>query len=131
MNRGAGVAPWNIQQYALSEKNGLPYVNDQPVVFYHYHQFSRYPDGTFEFGTYPFTSEAIRLFYVPYIRAIQQSEKEVAEIDPNFHFFKQVSPPPSLLEGITSGKFSELKKALKPFKRKLTGTYNVYSASDF
>jgi hypothetical protein len=34
---GGGVAPWNVVNYTLSERDGRPYVDDVPVVFYHHH----------------------------------------------------------------------------------------------
>jgi hypothetical protein len=44
-NIGAGVAPWNFTQYDLSqdteESATLLNVNQQPLVFYHFHQFKK------------------------------------------------------------------------------------------
>jgi hypothetical protein len=35
-NPGAGVAPWNADQYELAERGGVPLADGRPIVFYHY-----------------------------------------------------------------------------------------------
>ena len=40
-NIGAGVAPWNDDQYLFTfSEDGLPLVNGTPVIFYHYHSLT-------------------------------------------------------------------------------------------
>ena len=34
---GGGLAPWNVANYTLSERDGRPWVDDVPLVFYHFH----------------------------------------------------------------------------------------------
>lgn len=47
---GGGLAPWNIQQYAVYEKDGRPWIKalkDQqtaPVIFFHFHSLKVYTD---------------------------------------------------------------------------------------
>jgi len=36
-NPGAGVAPWNLNNYVVSEHGGQVYVDDWPVYFFHFH----------------------------------------------------------------------------------------------
>lgn len=40
---GVGVAPWNVSAYRVENGHGIT-VNEQPVVFYHYHEFRREPE---------------------------------------------------------------------------------------
>ena len=36
---GANIAPWNIQKYDLAHKGKSIYVNNQPLIYYHFHSF--------------------------------------------------------------------------------------------
>lgn len=46
---GAGVAPWNFDQYAYSvDAQGQIRVNDDPLIFYHFHQFQLLENGRFD-----------------------------------------------------------------------------------
>lgn len=39
---GAGVAPWNVRQYDLAQRNGAVTVDGRPLVFYHFHSLRLY-----------------------------------------------------------------------------------------
>ena len=56
---GAGVAPWNVMQYRLEKSDTGITVDGIPIVFYHYHQYLRYEDGSHELGTYPLSDAII------------------------------------------------------------------------
>jgi len=34
---GAGLAPWNAEQFRFTSRNGHPYIADDPVIFHHFH----------------------------------------------------------------------------------------------
>jgi len=51
-NIGAGVAPWNFIQYDMGHSSSLPTVNQQPLVFYHFHQFKKMRFGLFSHCSY-------------------------------------------------------------------------------
>src|SRR5437588_187943 len=34
---GGGVAPWNVTNYTVHERGGRPWVDDVPVIFFHFH----------------------------------------------------------------------------------------------
>ena len=36
-HRGAGLAPWNVGNYTLTESAGRVWVDDQPLILYHFH----------------------------------------------------------------------------------------------
>ncbi len=46
-NIGACVAPWNVKNYKVTLRNGIPYVNDAPVVFYHFFRLNIYKPALF------------------------------------------------------------------------------------
>ena len=39
---GCGVAPWNVFQYELGSRDGVPLVDGVPIVFYHYFGFTAF-----------------------------------------------------------------------------------------
>lgn len=72
---GAGVAPWNVGQYKISEKADGVYINGQPLIFYHYHSLNRvnrwvYDPKLTHFKSKP-SDKIKRLLYMPYICMLQ------------------------------------------------------------
>lgn len=83
---GGGVAPWNINQYALTFKQHTVLVNDQPVIFYHYHAFRWYSHYQYEPSLgYHFDAPVIRHIYRPYLQTLRSSLKLVQSIQTGFH----------------------------------------------
>ena len=37
-HKGGGLAPWNASQYRLRDRGGRIFVDEQPLVFFHYHR---------------------------------------------------------------------------------------------
>lgn len=84
---GAGVAPWNIGRYVLSRHNGLVFVDAEPLIFYHFHQFCPITTFIFELAGYGyhFMRHHVAWVYRPYMAAIRQSIREVYRKNPCFH----------------------------------------------
>jgi len=82
---GGGVAPWNVQQYEFSSKNGqlkgLETATGRSfdVVFYHYHNFQYIQQSTYCLsGTnYLLNRQAIKYIYRPYTHALTLAENEI------------------------------------------------------
>ncbi|HBH61096.1 MAG TPA: glycosyl transferase, partial [Nitrospiraceae bacterium] len=36
-HKGAGVALWNIERYRIVEKQSHVYIDEDPLIFYHFH----------------------------------------------------------------------------------------------
>jgi hypothetical protein len=88
-HKGAGVALWNIMRYNIREKNGKIFVDDDPLIFYHFHQFSILKSNSYDFGDtghYSLTPEDIRLIYKPYTNAIKNSVGQLRRIEPGFNY---------------------------------------------
>jgi len=110
---GGGVAPWNVQQYEVSERSTKLYVNDFPLVFYHYHGFKQYLDNTVDLGGYQLSPAVRDLLYRPYVQALA-SEKEIVM---------------SVLPGFNRGRVTKpvsWKTPLRNLRRRLKGEFNEY-----
>jgi hypothetical protein len=83
---GGGVAPWNVQQYRISGTPHQPLVDDQSVIFYHFQNYKYYRDGIHDFvGMCRLSADAIRLFYLPYAKAILEAHSTIAVVAPEFN----------------------------------------------
>jgi len=86
---GAGVALWNAMRYTVSQKNGITYIDDQKLIFYHFHAFTLVEGGGYKIGNndnYPLTPLKIELLYDPYVAGIYQARDQVKSIDKSFNF---------------------------------------------
>jgi len=87
-NIGIGVAPWNIEQYAISVKNSdVPLVDNTQIVFYHYHDF-KFANPLLivpcsDTG-YRFPPNFVELCLLPYANQLLQSYLRVRQIIPEF-----------------------------------------------
>lgn len=86
---GAGIAPWNIQQYAFestSEKQrGRMLANDQEfdLIFYHYHGFSYLVKNSYKLthAFYQLNENQIEQIYRPYVSALSIAEQRINTAD--------------------------------------------------
>jgi hypothetical protein len=93
---GGGLAPWNVSNYTLSERDGRPWVDDVPVVFYHFHSLRlsrRFGSaGATTAGAksllwssrYPRSGVEERLVWEPYLDALAQALARVRAVEPGF-----------------------------------------------
>lgn len=102
---GGGLAPWNVNRYRLSGRDGRVLVDDLPLVFYHFHALRLYRDrrlfllgpasapptrfsaGDISFGWasgYETSSEEQRLVWDPYLEALGRALSLVRSVEPRF-----------------------------------------------
>jgi hypothetical protein len=121
-HRGGGLAPWNIQQYALRPSDGRIVGKELQTgktfnpVFYHYHHTRWYDDGIIDLGPYRLTPEVIDLFYKPYLRDLEASKSILRTLDESF------DP-----HGVRK-RDKSWKAPLRAAKQKLQGRYNLFPA---
>jgi hypothetical protein len=90
---GAGVAPWNVQQYEISNNNGRVMVNGTPLVFYHYHEYAWEKDGTPFLSSYSLPGSAVKYIYQPYTAILREIEEWVQSLDATFRYKRTVQTP--------------------------------------
>ena len=84
---GGGLAPWNISNYKISNTNNKIYVNEDSLIFYHFHSFKIINNKKFDIvGGYNLKKEHIFKIYMPYIKTIKQMIDIVHDIDPKFNY---------------------------------------------
>jgi hypothetical protein len=100
---GGGLAPWNIQQYPLSVKNGKIILLDPgkqqsyPLVFFHFHGLKFYTDKKVSCSgsLYELNKNEKGLIYLPYIRKLLLLEKKLYELGIGFNPTGAKDPAPS------------------------------------
>jgi len=76
--KGANLAPWNWLNYQISRKNGQLWVDEQPVIFYHYQGLkvlNRWLYDSWVTVYAPMPRRVLWLLYRPYIRALSETTK--------------------------------------------------------
>lgn len=83
---GAGLAPWNYPNYKIESRDGGIWVDDVPLIFYHFHQLQLLEDGGFDHFTTDYAQDTPppELLYQRYWQAIQASIASVRQLDPGF-----------------------------------------------
>jgi hypothetical protein len=101
---GGGLAPWNVSQYRIHERNGRVMVNDVPLVFYHFHSLKllRAPSRLIDAvriapgrvskelpriawsSAYPLEDEQLRLILEPYLASLARAVQIVRGVEPGF-----------------------------------------------
>lgn len=75
-NKGANVAPWNIENYILNATETIVYVDNQPLLFFHFQGFKQVIPWVYDFGLsfygVKMSQELIDYIYVPYIHELQK-----------------------------------------------------------
>ncbi|MGE5458387.1 MAG: glycosyl transferase [Methanococcaceae archaeon] len=83
-NHGGGLAPWNLQNYSITNENDsimLTHKNSkEQLVFYHFQYVKPLGNGKYDIGWYLIPSEVRRLLYINYLDKIESTEKELIQI---------------------------------------------------
>lgn len=85
-NIGAGVGPSNDKQYVVSVKSRYIYIDNFPLIFYHFAGFKIFEPLSFLPMTILKKSTYRQLIYAPYFKEIAKQTKIIREIDPKFNF---------------------------------------------
>ena len=83
---GVNIAPWNHINYSFSERDGKIYVDDKPLIFYHFSGL-RLLNGETAALTMHFEKDIIPMVYGPYLHELQSLAAEVNAVNPGFQSF--------------------------------------------
>lgn len=86
-HRGAGVAPWNVDQFALRKENGRILVQEAPLIFYHFHSLRIIGLETFRLAyRFYIRADVANLIYRPYTEALSVAMNDIQCLEPSFEF---------------------------------------------
>jgi hypothetical protein len=85
-HKGGGLAPWNISGYDVREEAGRVMVDEDPLVFFHFHKVRLRLDGAYDWQApgYVVPTRARKLVYEPYLQALDEAKRRVWDSDPSF-----------------------------------------------
>ena len=95
---GANVAPWNIHKFDVSTRDGNLYINNNPLVYYHFHAFKmNFDDLSYMIegdrdNHYEIRQDAIDNIYAPYI---ERYKEELSKLKTNELFNKYIKVNPT------------------------------------
>jgi hypothetical protein len=87
-HKGCNTAPWNIENYVIANQDGHIFVDDDPLIFFHFHGVQRglgvfYFSGHRRYGA-PQTLFVRNHLYRPYIVSLNSNENALRRILPHF-----------------------------------------------
>ena len=85
-SKGANAAIWNIENYAFSVVKGDLYLDECPLLFYHFSAFTIIDENTFNLNWYYYMTEQklVDHLYIPYADLVHQKIKQVQKVFPEF-----------------------------------------------
>lgn len=82
---GVDTAPWNVSQYKIWEKQGKVFVNEFPLICYHFHQLQIKSKSSFEYASgYSFSKKIKDLIYKPYVKVLSKKIEYIQRVYPNY-----------------------------------------------
>ena len=85
-HKGGGLAPWNVSGYDVRAAGETVMVDDDPLVFFHFHRVRLRRDGGYDWQApgYPVSAWVRQHVYEPYLAALDDAKRRVWGIDPLF-----------------------------------------------
>lgn len=117
-HKGANLAPWNLMNYRYKLRGGQVYVDEDPLIFFHFTRFKQlrewlYDTHTARFRTHP-PHIVRRHIYAPYIRTLHPIVERhplstgVRNPKGRYSFIQKIQKTPRLahyLQGILRGQY--------------------------
>jgi hypothetical protein len=88
-HKGANLAPWNVANYRIQHTESGVYVENEPLIFFHFHYLKQVNKWVYDPGLSEYKTSLVRVLrdniYVPYIHALRDAEAKVHAIFPPEH----------------------------------------------
>jgi hypothetical protein len=118
-HRGANLAPWNLADYQVSWREDQLWVDDQPLIFFHFHSLKRVHKWLFDsnLAHYETTLSPLvrRKIYTPYLQTLLEVEHDMKAL-------KRWKRDPSLLRHPPDGRSQGIQSLWSPVRNVLQDT---------
>jgi hypothetical protein len=95
-NRGANLAPWNVMNYQIGLEKGAVHVDNEPLVFFHFHGLRRIDEWLYESGLGNYDTALSRnvrqLIYRPYLRQLRRTAAQLRRFGVTDHLPGGIRP---------------------------------------
>lgn len=120
-NVGLDTAPWNVSQYKVTKKASSIFINNKPLVCYHFHQFRIFGPKKFSrVHGFNLTKRVLNLLYVRYEKEIKNQYKNIISVDKNFRIIQPSSFNAQILRQKLAKYFGPIYWKLRKGKEKWT-----------
>jgi len=86
-HKGANLAPWNVDRYDIQFKGDRFWIDEQPLVFYHFHGFKEKEPNVYDpnLGFYRVEKnhQTLSLIYQNYVRVLNETKQQILPLLPN------------------------------------------------
>ncbi len=91
-NLGGGLAPWNLQQYKILEKKGKIFVNNDELIFFHFHNLKFLLNNSLDLEALKSydIKKVFNLLYLPYLKKYKKLNPKFKGYNPLFNIFKNI-----------------------------------------
>ncbi len=80
-HKGANLAPWNLANYTIREAGNRVWVDEQPLIFFHFHRLKQIEGWVYDpcISWYKAKASTVvrRRIYAPYIRTLAETARLV------------------------------------------------------
>jgi hypothetical protein len=85
-HKGGGLAPWNVSGYDVRLENDRVMVDEDPLIFFHFHKVRLRRDGRYDWQApgYAIPGQVRAHVYEPYLHALDAAKRRVRDVDPSF-----------------------------------------------
>jgi hypothetical protein len=84
--KGANLAPWNIASYNISTKQNSVWVDDDPLIFFHFHGLKKVHDRLYDPGLSPYnvkpTKIILKKIFASYMKTISNVNRDLLQVIP-------------------------------------------------
>ncbi len=124
-HKGGGLAPWNVQKYSIRKVDNKIFIDDNELIFYHFHQLNILSPTEFDLSRgYILSENVIELIYKLYVYQINKVINFVSNYEPTFNcgydteYFARASSVKGVIKSLILRN-----KILKNIIRKYFGKY--------